>query len=204
MKAVRHSLSALALTLLSASAFASSVTFTDRSVFQAGVLAGSYTESFDGLSDPPAGAVPFSGGAFAYSAFAASDIYLSGGFLGTSQIDEALTITFTGGNVTAIGADFFTTDISDAFQSVLVDILLSDGTHETFTPTSLADSFRGFHSDVAITSLTISAPGQSLYAGLDNLTVGSVQGSTNVPEPASLALVGLGFAGLLASRRRAA
>jgi PEP-CTERM motif len=67
-----------------------------------------------------------------------------------------------------------------------------------FTPSTLADSYRGFLADTFITSLVISGPGPALYATLDNLTVGTV------PEPASLALVGLAFAGLAASRRRAA
>ena len=75
---------------------------------------------------------------------------------------------------------------------------LSDGTFEAFTPTSFATAYRGFVSDLAITSLVIGGPGQSLYAGLDNLTVGAAA----VPEPASWALVGLALAGIAASRRR--
>lgn len=190
-------LSATALAVLSASALASTTTFTSSSLFQSHVAAGAYTEGFNGSGLPPAGEVAFSGGAFSYKVFAPSNLYGGTGFLGTSQIDEALTITFTSGNVTAFGGNFFTTDINDDFQSVEVILTLSDGTVETFLPTSFADSYRGFTSDLAITSLTISAPGQSLYAGLDNLTVGMT-----VPEPTSLLLVGLGFAGLVAARRR--
>ena len=101
----------------------------------------------------------------------------------------------------AVGAEFFATDINDDAVSTLVTITLGDGTVESFTPTSFAETFRGFTSDVAITSLVISAPGQARYAGLDNLTVGALA----VPEPSAWALMGLGLAGVLAlTRRRAA
>lgn len=193
-------ISAAALAFVSASSLAVTTTYNSSASFMGNVAAGAYTENFDGMVNPPIGSLLFSGGAFSFSAFAPTDLYLEGGFLGTNQIDEALTITFLGGNVTAIGANFFATDINDDFQAVQMSITLSDGTVETFTPTSLSNSYRGFVSDVAITSLVISAPGQSLYSGLDNLTVG---GTVNaVPEPASWALISLGLAGLLASRRR--
>lgn len=189
--------SAIALACLSASSHAAAVLYTTSASFLTHVAAGSYTENFNGLADPPPGAVAFSGGAFAYSAFAPSDIYLAGGFLGTSQINEALTITFAAGNVKALGANFYATDISDTFQAVSMTITLSDGTIETFTPGTLSDSYRGFVSDVAITSLILSGPGGSLYGGLDNLTVGMV-----VPEPAGWALTGVALAGLFVARRR--
>ena len=192
-------LSIALLTTLSASAFATTTTYTSSSSFMAQVNAGSYTEGFNGwVSDPPSGALVFSSGSFTYSAFATSDLYLTAGFLGTSQINQALTINFTSGNVTAIGGNFFATDLNDAFQAVSLTVTLSDGTVTTFTPTSIADGFRGFTSTSTITSLTISAPGQSLYAGLDNLTVGV----SAVPEPANWALMGLGLAGVVAARRR--
>lgn len=189
--------SAAALTVLSASAFATSTVYTSSAVFLAEVAPGAYFQNFDNLSDPDVGAVLFSGNGFSYSAFAPSDIYLSGGFLGTSQINEALTLTFTSGNVTAIGGNFFVTDLSDNFLSVAVHLTLSDGTTVDFTPTSLTDSYRGFISNVTITSLTMSGPGASRYAGLDNLTIGAA-----VPEPGTWALMGLGLAGLAAAARR--
>ncbi len=198
MHKVHRLLSVAVLTCLSASAFAAT-TYTTSASFLAQVAPGAYMENFNNwVTDPPAGALAFSGGGFSYSAFAASDLYLSGGFLGTSQINEALTITFTSGNVTAIGANFFATNISDVLQAVSVTVTLSDGTVTSLTPTSMADSYLGFTSTTAITSLTISAPGQSLYASLDNLTVGV----SAVPEPANWALMGLGLAGVIAARRR--
>lgn len=199
MPFVLRYLSATSLAFLSASALAATTVYTTSASFLAQVAAGGYTEAFTGLANPPSGPVSFAGGVFAYSAAAPSDIYLAGGFLGTNQIDEALTISFTSGNVTAVGGNFFSTDINDAFQSVPVTLTLSDGTTRTFTPTSVADSYRGFTSTATIASLTIGKPGQSLYAGLDNLTVGKV---VAVPEPASWALMGLGMAAFLVARRR--
>jgi hypothetical protein len=173
--------------------------YTSSGSFLANVKPGSYTETFNGLSN--ASSPSFTGGAFAYTASAPNDIYFSGDFLGTNQVGDALTITFTSGNVTALGANFFATDISDSFQVHSLTLTLSDGTVATFTPVSQADSYRGFTTDVAISSLVVSGTaGTSLYASLDNLTVGV----SAVPEPETWALFAAGLLGLRLVRRRSA
>ena len=198
MQTAHRLLLAAVLALLTATSHAT-VVYTTSASFLSHVAPGSYTNTFTGLPNPP-GPMSFSGNGFAYTASAPDDLYVLGGFLGTNLPNQALTINFTSGNVFAIGANFFNTNISDAFQATLMSIVLSDGTTETFTPTSLADSYRGFVSTVAITSLVLLAPGQSLYAGLDNLTVG--RAALLVPEPATWLLLCLGLAGLLFARRR--
>jgi len=204
MRITRQLLPALALALASVPSWAAFSTYTNSADFLAQVAPGSYTESFDGLPQPPVGPVSFASGGFGYSASAPSDIYFGADLLGASGQDEDLTVVFTSGNVKAFGANFFATDLADDFQQVLVSLLMSDGSRVEFTPTDIASSYRGFVSDVAFTSVTFKAPGQSLYAGLDNLTVGTTPRGHDVPEPTSLALVGLAAAGLFASRRRAA
>ena len=203
MKPVYRALAAATLVALSASSHAATTVYTTSASFLAQVAAGAYTNSFTGLSSP-AGLDPaaFSGLGFSYTASSPVGLYLDAGFLGTNQVNASLTLTFTG-SVKAIGGNFFNVDIGDAFQASTVTIQLSDGTSTTLTPATIGDSYRGFISTVGITSLTIAAPtGLGAYASLDNLTIGNAVAV--VPEPASMLLMGLGVAGLLVARRRAA
>lgn len=199
MQIVARSALALALAALAAPSFATTTVYTTSASFLAQVAPGAYFESFTGL--PAEAPSDFSGNGFSYTLSAPNGIYGSGDFVGASQINEALTVSFTGAPVTAVGGNFFATNISDVFQPVSITLTLSDATTVTFTPATLADSYRGFTSTAAITSLTISGPGGSLYGNLDNLTVGV---AAVVPEPASALLMALGAAALLVARRRRA
>jgi hypothetical protein len=118
MKSVFRLLPAATLALLSLPALASSVVYTNSVAFLADVAPGQYTENFDGLLNPPSGPFGFSGGAFNYSASAPSDLYLEGGFLGAAKDNDALTITFAGGNVRAIGKEFIVSGCSFSTRHV--------------------------------------------------------------------------------------
>lgn len=181
------------------------VVHTSSAAFLSQVAGGAYTETFDtALADAPR-ALDFAQGDYAYTAFAGRGLYGDGNFLSTSTTPSSLTISFTGAAVTAFGANFYNTGIDLAFRATEIIIALSDGTITRFTPSSVEDSYRGFTSDVAIASITLSSMGRENFASLDNLTVGAWIGDTpgEVPEPASLGLVGIGLAGLLRLRRRA-
>jgi hypothetical protein len=190
---------AVAMAAIALPTMAAPTVFTSSASFQARIAPGAYTENFDALGALPSGPVAFSGGAFTYSVSALGDLFATAGALSTNEADDAITIDIGGGGAHAIGGNFFASDFDGSFFPTSISLILSDGSVETFSPTSLADSFRGFVFDnQLITSLVISGPGAGLYATLDDLTVGTI------PEPTSIALVAVAAFGLLATRRRPA
>ncbi|WP_310389988.1 PEP-CTERM sorting domain-containing protein [Roseateles sp.] len=197
MRTIHLTVAAIALAAASAVS-AQTTVYTSSASFLPNVLAGSYTEGFENnidFSGEPS--FDFSGGAFGYTVAAPTGLYGNGVFIGTNLPNEPLTVTFTGAPVTAVGGNFYATNISDVFQPVSITLTLSNGHVTTFMPTSPDNSYRGFTTALSITSLTLSAPGASLYVGMDNLTVGAV------PEPGTYAMMALGLAALggFAARR---
>ncbi|MDP2008030.1 MAG: PEP-CTERM sorting domain-containing protein [Rubrivivax sp.] len=181
---------------------AQTTTYTSSAAFLPNVGAGSYTEAFAVPSFSGDATADFSSGGFSYTvSVPGNTLYGNGGFIGTNGPNFPMLVTFTGAPVTAVGGNFFATNISDVFQAVPITVTLSDGTTSMFTPASESASYRGFVSTLAITSLTLGAPGASLYVGMDNLTVGV---ASVVPEPATALLLGLGLGGVLLARRRRA
>lgn len=199
------------VTLLAAATFvaarpasAQTTIHTSLASFQASTSGPLYTETFPFVAS--ALSFNFSSLGYAYTVTAPPTEFVyraapSGSFIGNSNVDHSLLFTFTSGNVTAIGGNFFNTNAGDSFISGAVNISLSDGTTLSFTSNSIAD-FRGFTTTgPAITSLLIAAPGvPGRFNSVDNLVIGTA--STVVPEPSTYLLMATGLAGLFGVARR--
>ncbi len=176
----------MAMTAMVACAGAASAdVFTTKAAFLPNVQAGFYEEDFASV---PTGAVailnmgPVNG--FAYDVTASTDtLFNDVGIVSTNLAGDALVVTFTGSNVTAVGGNFWATDIN--FNKINSDITieLSDGTVETYFSTAASD-FRGFTSAVAITKMTIDAADTpaNAWPTMDNLIVGLSAGASCYPD----------------------
>lgn len=167
--------------------------FTGQGSFLSMLAPGYYLETFQNTNPPT-----YLFGGFGYTAtVSGGTIYDSGSFIGNFNQAQSFTLTFTTGNVTAVGGNFYLADINDVFQSEPLTITLSDGTTDTFTPATV-DGFRGYATNgTLITSLTMSVSPGGRFNTLDNLIVGAA-----IPEPAGTGLL-LGSLALGLRRRRA-
>jgi hypothetical protein len=181
--------------------------FTSWSSFLSRLQGGYY---FEDLSRFPAGYLSspqdFSGGtpAFTYTVSYAvthpempdHGLYVVetpgyGKSLSVVENSDNIHVSFTSGNVTAVGGYFFMTDYGGNVTGGTVTVRLSDGsTARLYSPNDPAGLFRGFISTVPITSLDIQGaedPSPNApYVTVSSLTVG-------VPEPGTLALAALGL-----------
>jgi hypothetical protein len=196
--------SAAALAVLSAAGFATagtSTVYTDLASFMANVAPGSYSENFAGV---PTGAVaslnfgPVNGFAYTVGAtgLGTNQLFNDPGIISTDSAVDSILVTFTGAAVTAVGGNFWASDINFFPTGTGITINLSDGTNVSYTSTGPSD-FRGFIANVAITSIQIDAPDVpgNAWATMDNLVVGAA-----IPAPGAAAV--LGIAGLAGIRRR--
>lgn len=156
--------------------------FDSRDEFLTHVATGYYENAFDDVTTGPSDPLSYSQGGFEYTIStqdgALSGLYNDVGVISTDQASDKIYITFTT-PVTAVGGNFWATDISVQPTGTSVVLTFSDGTEETVDVTD-ASTFRGLTSATPITSLTFDAPdagtsGPFYWATLDNLIVGNAQ-----------------------------
>jgi hypothetical protein len=149
-------------------------TFDNRTDFLAATAAGYFENPFD---DAVPGASPdltYTQGGWSYTISAPpGGLFNDTGLISTNFAADAIIVTFTGDPVTAVGGNFWASDISVLPTGTDVVITLSDGTTEQFTSTGPSD-FRGFTTAAPITSITIDAPDDltNAWSTMDNLIVG--------------------------------
>ncbi|CAN5541897.1 hypothetical protein BH11PLA2_BH11PLA2_28100 [soil metagenome] len=202
--------------LLTSDSVSSAAFLTTSPVVFASILAPiPYTNDFSTVTSAPSTPYPLSGNGYVMNVTAPSgQLYLPGGpngFLGANVPTDSLTLTFTSGNVSAVAANFYLTDITDAFVAAPVTVTLNDLTTTTFTPTSNANgSFAGFYAPVGsfILSLTMPVPTTAnAYNGFDNLIVGtstfvpSAGEAVPVPATALLGFAAMPLIGLIRRKR---
>lgn len=158
--------------------------YDDRDDFLANVLGGHYEEGFDNVplnlvEDP----LLFSQDGFSYSVYSAltydpneggGGLWNGPGFISLNSAGDQIVVTFTSGNVSAVGGNFWATDIDFNATGTSVVFQLSNGTSHTVDVTS-ASTFTGFVTESTITSITIDAPDvpANAWTTMDNLIVGT-------------------------------
>ena len=182
------------------SAVAQVTVYTDDASFQDAIMPDHYFEAFDSVGLGPSGAIdfgPVNGFSFNVDSETPGTLFNGDGVISTNTSSESIIVTFTGDDVTAVGGNFWSTDVNLEPFASLVNVMLDDGTLESFVSTS-ADDFRGFTSDQAIMSLTITAQSEfdAVWSTLDNLYVG-----TMIPAPGGVALLLVSAAATVRRRR---
>lgn len=196
---MRFAVCSVAVAALVSSAHAKFITTNDKSVFELLSQQGGYSlaaENFNAFSGFYS-SLNGGSGATAWQATALGGIYVGpSGQLSTNNADAALTLTFSSGDVYAVGGNFFLTDINFGFLPGLVQVQLADGS-SYIANIQNANSFSGFVSlGSSISQITISPFGvqPNAYVTATNLCLGVV------PAPGAMAL--LSVAGLVNRRRR--
>ncbi len=199
---MRHTQAVVLAASLAASvgvpAHAAFITVSSASVFEAistnfglGVSAQQFNQ-YNGFNEQVSGGT----GGTAWTAHALGGLMVQEGQLATAQSDRALTFSFAGNDVHAVGGNFFL--LNQSFQLVvgLIQVELADGT-AYITSVDDRSSFSGFISTgAAIHQITVSPFGAQPYAhaAISQLSIGAV------PAPGVLATLLLG--GCVGRRRR--
>ena len=207
-------LTAAALFAVCGVSHAAFTVFTTAASFAAATRAPG-VDTYAGFSvvDSTPGPINRNAGAYAYTASASLSDFFGAGTIANPSLstqDNETSITFfnIAGGATAIGGNFYNTDILGNFISGAITIVANDsfGAQSTQTITdATVSSFRGFLSTGTISSLVVTAVqpliGDGIFPTVDNLTI-AIAAPVPEPETYALMLTGLGVVGFVARRRR--
>lgn len=163
-----------------------------------------YLEDFSNLSygdiaGDPTWAAP-GGNGYGWTASATNGVWSNDSAMSTNVAGDALVITFTGLPVTAFGGLLNNTDIDGFAQGGTITLTMSNGDNMTVND----GSFLGWVGSTAVSSASLTAQDSPTntnnWPQLDHSYTGSM--ASSVPEPASMAVLGLGAIALLRRRNK--
>lgn len=186
-----------AAVLLSAVPAAQAASFTSKAAFLANMEPGYYLEDFNGLPGYTylGSPVSFSGNGYSYDATNPGGVYTTtpdiGGDIALAVLSsgQAITITFTGGTVTAVGGNLYGSDAFGGYTPGAMTVQLDNGESITISDPDPA-SFAGFITSTPIVSLSLFPENfnSGYWPTLDNLIVGQAA----VPAPSTFSLMAAG------------
>lgn len=192
--------------LAAISASAHATWYTNEGDFLAAIDGTFYLEDFDGWDI----ASPLDGTAFNWSApgangygwdaFADEGLFSIPGAMSTNFSNEQIVLTFTGSPVTAFGLNIANTDFEANILAGDSTVLLSNGATQTIS-LGATEGFLGWVGTDVLTSATLSSINPEFvdnWVSADHIYTGA---AAPVPEPATLAILGIGAAALLRRRR---
>jgi len=205
-------LAVAALFCVSGASHAGLTVFTSQAAFLAAVE-NPGTDTFTGLSITGSTPSPINraAGVYTYTASVSTTSFFGAGttanpWLSTNTATDTITFSGFSGGASAIGGNFFGSDISGLFAAGSITLTATDSLGATSTQTitgATTTSFLGFVSTGTLSSLTVTSVqpvSGFLWPTVDNLTLAV----TPVPEPETYALMlgGLGALAWVARRRR--
>ena len=202
---------AAAVCAIAASPASAAVTFTSSAAFAAATSApGVDTYAGFSISGVTTSPISRSAGTYGYTASAANGFFGAGTtanpWLSTNTATDSVIFTGFGANVRGIGGLFFGSNSAGAYTlgNIVLTLIDAAGTTTYTINGATTNSFVGFVSTGAITSLTVTAVQPSatfLWPTIDNLTLAQAPTAAAVPEPATWGMMILGFGMIGAAAR---